>query len=325
MADVMAHWERPAEDRAQLLLVTGLGLAMLLVMLALVLNGVIYTENVAARDSDTRGTLDVIRYQHEAVDVTHSILLVENGRSAGDYSTMEANLSGSLGNWSDRSAQFVAREGGVVWVDITDIQHGTRIVQNASREMTNRSGSADWTLVEDSTAIPVFGTTIERSELVNVSAEPANASDLTNQSVFAIEFDSGAEPKTVFIYDHGGQVTIQQADAAGQLGTACSAAGPSATIDFVAGTMDGTACGAIDVLLPLGTATDVSFVDGSNATGTYELVVDRPAIDGDLSDGAGSDPYGERLLYDATISIRYTTPDLEYTNTGVVVRGGDWP
>lgn len=325
MADVSGRLARESEDRGQLLLVSAIGLAALLVMLALVLNGVIYTENVAVRDSDARESLDAIRYTDDAVEVTRSLLYVENGRPAADYTTMEANLSRHLGNWSNHSAQHVARDAGVVWVDLTATQPGTRVVQNAGREMTNRSATTDWSVVEDATAVPVFDMTVARSSLVSVNETPANETELGNQGVFALGFETNTGAKRVYLYEMDDSVIIQQSDIDGSLDSSCQIDGAEASLDVVAGTVDGADCEALAFVLPPDSATDISFEHGSNASGTYELVVDRPAIDDDLHDVAGDDPYGERLLYDATISIRYSTPNLDYNNTDVVVSGGEWP
>lgn len=325
MADVIDRSSGGHTDRGQLLLLSGIGLAALLVMLALVLNGAIYTENVAARDSEARETLDVTRFHHETIDVTESLLRMENERPADDYATMEANLSRELGDWSNLSAQHYAKDAGVVWVTVEETQHGSHIAQDTERELTNRNNTSTWTVVEGATAVPIFRMTADRSSLVELTGTQTNVSDLVNESVFAIEFDSATGTEHVFVYATPGKVVLHHADTNGDLSAECSTTGQTATIDFVAGTLDGDVCGSIEELLPLESATDISFESGSNGRGTYELIVDQEAIDADLNDGAGLDPYGERLLYNATVSIRYATPDLEYANTGVAVSGGDWP
>ena len=70
MAPVSSESEN---DRGQLILVTGLLIAFVLVTLVLLLNGAIYTENLSTRGVD-KGANDAMEYQQFVVDNTDEVI-----------------------------------------------------------------------------------------------------------------------------------------------------------------------------------------------------------------------------------------------------------
>lgn len=321
-------------DRAQLMLIAGLGLAALLVMLALVLNAVIYTENVASRDAEARDSLEVLRYEHDAVATTHELLIAENEPGTNKtHTSIRANVTRQLGTWSNATAQHAARDAAVVSVSLNESASvdGTRIVQTTERNLTNAGGTPGWSPLTDATAISRFVMTIDREDLVTVTESDPSLQNLTDQNVFSVTVENPTDRYRIFIYDAptGQRVEIQTEHPSGTLGLACSTLAPTASstvsIDFLNATVNGDDCEALPDMRNLTGAVTVTITNGDNAHGTYELIGNRDAFDGDINTIVGTDPYGEPVLYAAVIDIRYATPTLTFVNANVRVSGGVWP
>ncbi|MFC6906301.1 DUF7261 family protein [Halalkalicoccus tibetensis] len=118
MADVV-------HDRGQLLLVAGLTIAVTFVVLALVLNGVIYTETVGTRTADV-GERDALAAEALAVD--HVATMTSSGTDAG---TFEAELDA----WTEQVLAHELRSGSSVRVDVLGIE-GDEAITGATIEVT---------------------------------------------------------------------------------------------------------------------------------------------------------------------------------------------
>ncbi|MCL7418278.1 MAG: hypothetical protein M8354_10625, partial [Halalkalicoccus sp.] len=73
----MAPLNRPEPDRGQLILVTGVTIAVILVALVVLLNTVIYTENLATRGIDS-GADDALEYRATVVGSVGELIEYEN-------------------------------------------------------------------------------------------------------------------------------------------------------------------------------------------------------------------------------------------------------
>lgn len=300
-------------SRAQLMLVTGLGLAALIIVLALVLNGVIFTENYASRDTSSVDTLDALRYEHDATGAIAAALVAENAPGTTPYSIMQTNVSGEMVTWSDLSARHGAIDARAVGIELGTVRNGTEAVQNASGTLDGASGS-NWTVATGVTELGDAWVTVDTASLVS-TPDATNASTLRGDGVLSISVTNGSSVRDVFVYrDAGSNVTVQVAEAGGVLIASCTSSGNQVTIDLVAATIDGTACAELDVAAAMGTPYSVAVRNGATHTGTYDITVVGTAADASV----------RQVLYDATIEVRYVTPDLTYAKT-VRVTGGDWP
>lgn len=125
MADV-------ADRRGQLVLVAGFAIAVTFVVLALVLNGVIYTENVGTRTADV-GERDAIATEELAVDHVAEMLPYD-----GDEGTFE----GEIGSWTEQVLAHEVRSGAYVSIEVIEVttdEAGIEVVYENS-ELTYRSG-----------------------------------------------------------------------------------------------------------------------------------------------------------------------------------------
>lgn len=303
----------PDEDRGQIILITGLTLAVLFVAVVLLLNTVIYTENLATRGVDAGGA-EAVEFRDGAVHDLAGILHREHG-NATDNAT-DAFLA-SAGRYGRTVADLRARDGVVADVAVNDstVVSGYYVSQNETdagfRNMTAPDGTtADWSVVNgvnrtrnyrltvDSTSVAndansAFTVVADGSDgnwSVSLSNDTANAIDVTVRN----ETDSASE--TFF---HGSNENV--------------------TIDLTAGTVGGQrfpelvwAEGVQNRSEPYD-AYDIRYENGTEARGTYYLVVDDR--DGTSPLSAASRPYVVEGIYSVEVEILHRTPALTYGDT----------
>jgi hypothetical protein len=306
MADVIGG-ER---DRAQLLLVGALALAVIFLSLSLLLNSVIYTENLATRQTHA----DVEKaetFRTAVVDglggaIDHANRL--NTTSFADRRDAYHNTTSSL---IPMLANYSATDGLAADVDLDGVQQGTRIVDTDNGTgIVNRNGDVDWTMATDSKV---------RAFRLNVTPASVDAPSDT-----IIRFENGTTQYVIIEDDGGGpQVTVN--------GESCAL--ESGRIDIGAGTVDGDHCGPLADARPTGDV-NVTVLGGDGIEATYSLVVDRnqaglrTAVDtanypGQCTPSAPStyastttdDPHTSPAIYASTARISVATQDLDYGRT----------
>lgn len=129
-------------DRAQLLLVGAIAIAIVLIGLTTVLNSAVFTENVAG-GSSAEVTGDVTEFDREAVGTARSLVLRVNHESVyRSEGPLDANVRGNVSGYSSILSESYA-DTGSVYVNITyeDTQaYGTRIVQVEDDDLDTGGG-----------------------------------------------------------------------------------------------------------------------------------------------------------------------------------------
>lgn len=314
MADLS---ERRPDERGQLLLVTALGMAFLLVALTVTLNGAIATGNrVAEGGVDER---DALEYP-QTVERTLSTLLADTNRHHhGSYDDLRTNVTARVDEWTILTRRHAAPDGEDRAVEVTRLVEGSAVAQtNASRALTSATGAPDWAVVDGATSFRSVRFTVTRSSLVDADGRDENASRLVDAGAFAFVVADDGGPSRVFVYQDGSnEVLVRASDDGGALGARCSVragADDAVALDVSNGTLDGVDCPGLAVAAVDGTAT-LRFERGDNATGTYGFVVDRPVgvvADGDVRTD-GKSPFVEPRLYAAGVHVTYVTPSVRYS------------
>lgn len=311
MANVEAAAGRSdSRNRAQLLVTTALALAVLFVVLATLLNAVIYTENLATQTADVRGS-EVVGYRNAAISATSGIVERTNGHRDTTYADLKENLTASLGNWSGFAGRHRAIDGQFLDVSVLAVTNGTRIVQDSAREFTDGSGARDWTLAENVGNTRRFRIEVHRDELADSDAG------------FTLIARNDAASWTMAVYkddvddDGGGEIVAEVDSPSGD--TSCSQAATEARINVTEGSFGGcrfpTFPGSLDG------EYDVRYENADRVHGTYDLVVDErmdieERTDGDDTsynpDASGDSPYLTPAIYSTTIDFTYESPRLRY-------------
>jgi len=294
-----------------LLLVGALALAVVFLSLSLLLNSVIYTENLATRQTHADAE-KAEAFRTAVVDGLGGAIGHANRRNttsfadrANAYRTAVDDLTPMLGNHS-------ATDGVAASVERKGLQEGTRLVDDdGSTGIVATDGSGTWTMATDSKV---------RAFRLNVSLSTV---DQGNDAT--ITFDDGTT-QDVIVEDAGSGPQVRVAG----VGTCELTAGH---IDIGAGTVDGEYCAPLADARPTDNV-DVSVENGNRIEATYSLVADRneegfrTAVDTEnypnqctppspptYASTSADDPYTTPAIYAATGRIDVATQDLEYGRT----------
>lgn len=315
----MANLSRRGTSRGQLLLIAAFALAALFISLALILNAVIYTENLATRTESTtsdaiahtqtveQGTLDLLRYVNE-----HN-----TSKNPDDYSDIEDLYRTGFGDFTNGSVRYRLTHGVVIGDTRVDELRGTWIKQrNASRNFTNENAAPKWS--------PVNGSA---NGARSFRIEVTDTGPLDDASPFTVTaWDSSSDTWKLEITDSNVRVT--DADGTDQ----CSIGSPPSApiwINVSAGTVAGTPCDTLDFGSDLGTIDEIQFENADNIQGNYSLMVNKRVsnVDDPTRDvrpivaSPPNTPFTEAALYGAVVEIDYERTTLVYQTEIRVVPG----
>ena len=323
MADVMNR--DPASndgrrDRGQLILVTGLAVAVTMVALVLLLNTVIYTQNLATRGAEIEDS-EAISFRQEAIEGVGEVVDAENREEYDNHTLVRQNITDGITRFDGLASRYRAERGTIADVNESTVSYtdGTLLRQtNASRDFTSAGNDAavDWTLVEDASAGDGPGI---RGFSLTVSRE--NLSD-SKSSAFAVHADDGTDEWQARIYDDGGAITVAVKNGSeSEVDSVCSVTGPEATVDLTAGTINGTRCSGLVWANGVATPYNVEFDNAGEVTGTYALTVDTSAAETDVQTSNfagpedGESPHWIPAVYAAEFEIRFETPNVAFDTT----------
>jgi hypothetical protein len=318
-------------DRGQLLLVAVLVLAASFIVLALVINSAIFTENLATRE-DVGGSEKALEYRAEVLDSVGASVIASNEDTAlSDIPALEDSVRGEVATLRTGTGRFQAVRGGIVEVTYGSSTEGQRIAQdNATRNLTDRDGTADWTVAED----------VENVRRVRFELRDIDTSAFSN--AFEVELENSGT-WTLSVSDDG-LLTSPAADEVAvtvETGTGdqaeCIRNRPNATspltIDVTGGTINEEPCHALNrqgdgTEMWLGTGVsspfDIEFENADNVNGTYSMVVDDGATVDTSSVHSGYDPdepHVRDALYAVELSYVYQNHAVAYEDTIRVAPG----
>jgi len=291
--------EQRGDERGQLILIAGIGIAVALVALALVLNSLVFTQYLATKP--TADGSDAIAYEHTVEDGVRGLVSEANYR---EYeSSVDTVREGVTGNWSTSLTKQYGAYGTLVNVSVRGVQKGTSIHQDDARRFTNVTGSGNWTPIGNANGVRGF-----RLRITNASGASADRPLRVNVSITG----NG----TVEIYDDGTVVVLN----ATRKGGTDSFSTP-ATIDFSNGSVNGQESPQL-ALYDGPKVTSVSITNGDRAVGKYVAVANETWSDvwpdGYYNRRTDRSPYAVNAVYAATLHATYVGPDVTY-ETGLRV------
>lgn len=305
---------RRSRDRGQLLLVAGLTVAVILVVLVLLLNTVIYTENLATRGIDS-GAGDGVEYRATVVGSVAELIARENAHYDEGRPPMEGVAAGIEvieGTLLERHLErgTIAE----VRTDAITVNESTpRIWQNESGTLTANGGESDWTVATNVTDTERFVLTVDSidawadggdNERLRIVVDDPETGPWTLE-INAIEeaaYEVVVNGSTPLTYDDG---PLEIDPRAGEVS-------------------NGTTTDQID---PAPTSADaIELRNGNTTTGTFELHADGTADGTNLTEydgGAGGDPYYTYPVERVDLAIHYETSRLRFvTQETVSPEGG---
>jgi len=302
-----------SDDRGQLLLIGAVVLAIAVVGLVVVLNTVLYTQNVTNREA-LDATVDAAAIEDTVVAEIPSLV----GRANRNATYASAGAVRAATN------ETVARYGALIGTSVTNRQPAsvrTRVAEresvgvvvghdDADRPFTDRDGDAEWTVADPATV---------RRYRMSVDAGSLASSD---GDAFRVRLASGGDEWTMRIHADGSEVALDRIAPDGSVATCTvSPGGGTVDIDFVNGTA-GESC-AFEFGEGVSGPYELGYANATNATGRYRLVLDGT----DASLGAvdtsapWESPYRSYAVDAVTVNVTYATPELRYrTTTNLTIR-----
>lgn len=325
MADLRARWGGRNGERGQLLLIAAFIIAVSFVVLALVVNSAIFTENLATRD-DVAGSNDVLDYRHEVEqNVGETIVAInQNNTVLDDYisSNLDTPIENNLENFQKQSGIQQASQGRVVDMEFLGWVLGEKIAQDDPRTFTNvTGGKTSWTVAEN---IPAT-----RNMKLNVTQNPGAGPG----SAFEMIVTNSDEWTLTIADDSPANDVIVEVDRPGVSAESCTSEfDGNLIIDVTGGTVGGEPCHALTRLTDgtpmwfgagVSSGYDIEFENGDELEGTYSFVVMDPGGAGDPGDfgSPGNGPYSKHAIYSATVTYEYYTSDIGYETAVRAVPG----
>lgn len=315
--------------RGQLLLIAGLGIAMTLVVLAIVLNTVIFTQNLATREAiDTRSPVEFTNAVDEGIG---GAMTVSNFWNASGYAALDDAFRRSVSTWAGNATLFSASKGMATDVSLHHTTNGTRIVQPANGTWTSASDSGSWTMATGVEDTRRFHANVSRAGLATNDGTNLGPSD-----AFRINVSDGSNTWSLYVYRNTSDANQIDATAIDPTGTAttCSADAAFVELDATDATLNGTDCGftfAAGVSSPY----SISVEHGTSTGARYTLVVDREqsGLLGALptntyhDQATGESPFTAPAIYSARMNVTVDRADVTYTRNFTItpdsVPGGE--
>lgn len=290
------------DDRGQFLLVGAFGIAVVLLVFAGVMNTVTFTESLATQDA-TPDSSEVTALQADTRTGADGLLARVNDDGVGYAETVD-RLDRGVGNWSRGVGRQYARGATAVTVTLVDTARGSYVSQATTRNLTNATGVGNWTLTESVSEVRRFRLQLNASSLASGSC--------TSGACYELHLDGGQWRLAV----NRSTVVVETPTGGGQ----CPVTADPVTIDVTGATVDGQGCPALEFTSNVSTPYDIAFRNGTEAAGTYRLVV-NDSVDASDYDATG-EPSVSPAVYAAFVEIRYRSPGLTYANR-LRVAGGE--
>lgn len=291
-------------DSGQILVIAGLLLAVLFVGLALVLNGAIYAENMATRE--TRSSADPVAEADETATRLQRAAEEANwNRDDLPYSDRRLMVEDSVTAWDRNMGGRGARQGMAVSTRLEATTEGVRVTQSQPGDFMTANEEIDqefldmtidplglgdrtnWLVAPDVKA-RAFKVGVNRSDLKAVDQGfLGNLSDLldellTGSDVFWIEIQEGSVTWRVYLFqvDNEGEVAtvVTSDDGSETVEGVCTVEGDWATVDIQDGKLRGDEtvdCPSLSFYESLG-SHDMYWVGADEVNGTYHFIADKP-------------------------------------------------
>jgi hypothetical protein len=312
-------------ERGQLVIVTALTIAVGMVVLVLLLNGAIYTQNLAMRGG-AGGSHDAVAYRGAVVDGVGGVITHENRAEHGDYGDVEENVTDGIERF-DTLGRRTALDGDA-FAEIapsTLSTHRGELIRDddASRQFTDSGGNPDWQLATDIEDTRAFRVNVTRTDLAATTENDLDVDPTFNVEIVDIAV---AERWEVHVYENDSTSEIAVAvkrpgDALTAADEVCTVPGETAVVDVTGGALAGTNCSGFRFAEGITPPYDVEFHNGGQAAGTYNLTVNTtPAaatVNGvTLNDGTTNSaaPYHVPAVYDAAFGYVYETDAVTYAD-----------
>ncbi|MDS0259174.1 hypothetical protein NDI56_07185 [Haloarcula sp. S1CR25-12] len=330
------------DDRGQIILVAAFALAVIFVVMALIVNSAIFTENLASRGETTgsNGALSM-RAMVEA-NVGDSVAAANRNDNATAAALATAVQAG-VRNISEQTGRQSARSGRVVDVAYQSSTPGVRVYQSNNSTFTDDAGDESYQVAGlVSRADGANGTRAFEIEANSITAtDNGSAFEIRAQSTPATGVQESWRAR---IWESGGDTVhvrtlrdVGSTTAVEDCTVTHDGPGASVDIDVTGGTIDGEECDALGTAptgrnFHFGAGTgvtpgttesyNISFANADAISGNFSMVLYRRSPLSPEVSPLRTAPASSPALYDVTVRYTYLTTDMRY-ETDVRVAPGE--
>lgn len=258
------------EDRAQLLLVGAVAIALVVIGLVVVINTVLYTENVATSEGADRAN-DAAKFDYEGQRGLQTIVFRVNHRGRNVTADgLKRRINRNVTNYTFLLSEVYASSSPVfvnLSYDNDSSEFGKRIVQAEDAGLNSTTGTSTWSPVDPSDREAVGRLVIN----LNVTA--------TSQDEFGVIVSNGTDDvdvefnRTGNSFDSNFEVEATRSWAPDS-STTCDPTGGRLLVDVLDGRVFSGQC-SFNSTQGLEGPYSVQFVDGDNAIGKYGIVTNE--------------------------------------------------
>lgn len=298
-------------SRGQLIIITGLVIAVSLVALTLLLNTAIFTENLASRGTAVGGE-NALEYQLTAKETTASLMITVNNKELDTFEKAKTNVSDGINTFDQTRTERYAEVGTSVNITNISFKEGERLRQtNASRNFTSESFSKqNWILADD---VGELRRVKFEFHSVNDTSDPENGS-------FAINVNS--DDWILYIHNDT-DPTLKVTNSTETTTEVCN---PGTNfplqLNLTAATVNGEYCSDLEFTKSTNSPFHIEFERGDDATGTYNLTINGTKSEAaNFNSLGGNSPYSYSVVYSSHFDVRFETEELMYRSTVRVAPG----
>ncbi|WP_049915871.1 hypothetical protein [Haloferax mucosum] len=300
------------DERAQLLLVAAITVAVFIVSFSVVFNGVIFTEQRTGGDADIAAS-GAEQFSYEVRETTANLLVRVNhatvyggGGLPDAHDAARTNIQSNYGPILASSYGASSPVAVNVTYDETNSTLGSRVVQRSDGGSTTSANVAG-------RAVGWFTLNVNASETDGFTVSVENQ---TETVTYDIERNS-----------HGPGLNVTVSGDVSQPAVTCEQTGDRVLIDLVAGTAFGDDCEFPSFRDELVGPYDVTFEDENDASLRYELVVNGTGTGVSAPDCTGASgrdvPCRSDAVWVAHVETQYDRARVSYQDTqNVSVYGG---
>ncbi|MFW6320779.1 MAG: DUF7261 family protein, partial [Halohasta sp.] len=295
----------------QLLVITALALAVILVTVALLLNAAVFTENVATQETAAEGR-DALAFRADLVDGIGD--LIETGNADGDYDSDD--VSKGINNTAPLVERQYARHGIVANTSYNNTTAGDRLEWDGDGTFTDSEDNPIWRPVPDLNETRNFTVSVDPDDLEN---DPSNVEDQAFGVRLVNESDESGENVTQYVYKDGDEVVVDEANETQGPTRQCAIEADNPTTVDLTGDRLSNDSSTVECFRGLWADVPpeaIEFRNGDAAGGTFALTVDDASSPTDDSHVASTE-----AVYSATVDVVYQSPELTYESTVRIAPG----
>lgn len=295
------------DSRGQIILVAALAIAVTFVALALVVNAVIFTENLATRETVQGG--EAVRFQQSVAESGGALMWRANQyNNTSDYDVLTAAFERDVDRLAEGENLHAVSQGSLRDVRIVSIHNGTMIQQTDKRHVNDTQDNSSW-----QAAVGVSDT---RRFVMDISE--------IHDDEFRVNVTDGTARWVMEVHQSGEIEVFHDGTSVGTCGLSTDE-----RIGITNGSVNGTECEELQFAEGVGTPYDISFENGDAVNASYHLIVDKPETElrSDTPDSYDFSPPPDLhpAIYNSTVWIEVERSDLDYSSNVTIAPEGDKP